>query len=474
MNNNVNTMQLFFVIAATLLLVDWTAAGKHVVNGDEPHYLIIASGIARFHTFDQKQAYEHEFTTREIAKSNPYNPHLPSNEQATPANTHALQGIHGLYSIHNVGLPLLSALPYLLGGVYAVKLAMILISSTFVTQTYRIVREDVEGEWAPALMTAAVTIPAFHLAAASQIYPDLVAGGIALFILGKIIFSNKKKHDAAEDFVVLSLLGALPWLQIKFMALSLILYATWLSTNLHRAEKRVLLKQSFVYFFLLLLLAFYNWYAFSSIFGPYQSGSLEISASSLMTLLGLHFDLNHGLFLQHPAMLISLWGMAVLWRKSRLLFFSVSLSYASIIVPNAMHPNWYGGFSFYGRFFWTGYGVLLIPATIGAIFLINKCRKIFIGLGILLIYNQLRIYTGLMSMEANLYNGSVPKGVSVFYDSDWLYQANKYQILPQFTDVATFGYLPQNWICLGSFLVLAAVAYFHVKKVGDINLKGTH
>jgi hypothetical protein len=41
--------------------------------------------------------------------------------------------------------------------------------------------------------------------------------------------------------------------------------------------------------------------------------------------------------------------------------------YASLVVPNSMHPNWYGAFSFVGRFMWAGATVILPVVLFGFI-----------------------------------------------------------------------------------------------------------
>jgi hypothetical protein len=38
---------------------------------------------------------------------------------------------------------------------------------------------------------------------------------------------------------------------------------------------------------------------------------------------------------------------------------------SSLIVPNSLHPAWYGGMSFAGRFNWPGAVVFMVPTLAG-------------------------------------------------------------------------------------------------------------
>src|SRR5262249_35411095 len=67
---------------------------------------------------------------------------------------------------------------------------------------------------------------------------------------------------------------------------------------------------------------------------------------------GLHFDEAQGLFFQQPLFVVGLLGLGPLFRRDWRLGVLLAAVYASIVVPNAMHINWYGGASFVGRFVW--------------------------------------------------------------------------------------------------------------------------
>ncbi|HWB14338.1 MAG TPA: hypothetical protein VG826_34250 [Pirellulales bacterium] len=100
----------------------------------------------------------------------------------------------------------------------------------------------------------------------------------------------------------------------------------------------------------LALLGWYNHYAFGKATGPYGNDGLEVQVNNLVVFFGLHFDQSQGIFLQQPLWLLGLIGLGPMWCASRRRFLWWILMYAATIVPNTLHPNWYGGYSFVGRF----------------------------------------------------------------------------------------------------------------------------
>ena len=126
----------------------------------------------------------------------------------------------------------------------------------------------------------------------------------------------------------------------------------------------------------------YNKFAFGSYFGPYHLwpvAGLELSETSFMTLLGLHLDQNQGFLLQNPINFIGLMGIGLLYLRDPFMAVGVSLVFFSLIVPNGLHPVWYGGWSISGRFGWSAAIVFMMP-TMYALLLAHKEQALFTGL----------------------------------------------------------------------------------------------
>jgi hypothetical protein len=419
-----------FFSLATLIL--WNAKGINIVSGDEPHYLVIASGILKHGTLEQTAPYKEEFEARKIHKYGL----APKEAQPSPENTQAVAGAHGLFSIHNIGLPLLLGLPFMFGGVVGAKLGMIFFGALVVVMAWKFSSYFSENKvhqfW--VVIAAAISLPL--LPASNQIYPDVLAGLIALTGLYWFLAMHQQRTRIHETLLAISLVF-LPWLQIKFAATCFVLVlAISAKAYFESKDPKMALRILMIAAASCIALALYNDYAFGKISGPYQSGALEISKTSLMVLLGLHFDQNQGFLIQNPINLIGILAIGWIYRFNRIFAFIWALVFLSLIVPNALHPNWYGGGSFSGRFEWAGATVFLIPTIYGLLEIGKSSEKIFRTIVAGSILLQLYFFYQYAVYGANLYNngaGTLFNAYSIFYfpiyswlpmlyDSSWAFR----------------------------------------------------
>ena len=365
---------LYFALAVTALLV-WDADDRHAVTGDEPHYLVVASAIAHDHTFENSAAYAREFRSREIYPGGLAAP----DATPTPANTHAISGPHGLYNVHNVGLPMLLALPLAAGGVLAAKLAMVALNSAIVGACWAATSLFTDRARARAWATSVAAVAAPFVFAAGQVYPDVLAGSIVLFGLCRFAALERDRR-AAPTALAAGLLAGAPWLQVKFAAVVLLIGAAlavrgYLATRSRAAVVAVAapLLTSFA------ALALYNWYAFGQVTGPYGDEAVEPGARGAMVLAGLHVDVNQGWLWQAPAWLVGVAALGALIVRRQAVGALTLAAYLVLLVPNALHPNWYGGDSLSGRFFWTAGAVLLLPTVAGLSVLERRYRPLAVA-----------------------------------------------------------------------------------------------
>jgi len=298
---------VFIVLAIYLALTlacfaRWTLENWFPVTGDEPHYLIMASGIARDGTFEQTQPYAHEFAAQEIYPG----VLAPPGTTPAPSNTHSIKSKNGLFNIHNVGLPVILALPFLAGGVIAAKLFLVLASSVLVVLAWKLAAyPGMATRHRAAAVTAAVCGLPF-MAAASQVYPDLMAGSIALIALWWIR-ERRIESRVTSDIAIAAAIAVLPWLQIKF---SLVACVACAGLTMRAIRQSHTLARSAIFTLALAAslagLASYNLYAFDNIAGPYGNGALVANTKALMVFLGLHVDQFQGLFAQNPSFLVAL------------------------------------------------------------------------------------------------------------------------------------------------------------------------
>ncbi|MDD0970029.1 MULTISPECIES: hypothetical protein [Pseudomonas] len=363
---------IYFVFSLTTLAL-WERSEVNTLTGDEPHYLVMASGIAKHHTFEQTLPYKEEFATKEIFKWGM----AAANDTPAPANTHATLGPHGLYNYHNVGLPLLLALPFVLGGIIGAKLFLIFCGALVVLVVWK-----VTGLFSPDLrhrffstLLACVSLPL--IPAANQVYPDMLGG--LLSALGLYWFyTAQQRRGLFADLLLACAIAFLPWLQIKLAATCVILILG-VSARIYQENKEYkrVLGVLLIAGISCMLLASYNYYAFGKVSGPYVGNALEISKTSFMVFLGLIFDQNQGFLFQNPVNLIGVLALGEMFRRHRQFTLVWGLVFLSLIVPNAMHPAWYGGASFSGRFGWSAQVVFYIPVVYGLLQLSATRVRVF-------------------------------------------------------------------------------------------------
>lgn len=408
---------LIYLIAALATLLLWESRSLNQVTGDEPHYLVMASGLIHDLSLEQTKPYRQEFDQKKIYKAGL----APADAIPSPLNTHAVLGPNGLFNVHNVGLPVLLAIPYALGGVIAAKIFMVLLGGLTIGALWRFPTTASENStclfW--AVIATGVSMPL--VSAASQIYPDMVAGAFALIALIHIADANN--HKADDPLITVSLaIAFLPWLQIKYSVTAVLLAALFFFKS-HSSENNR--RRGFYIFSItatsLLLLGAYNKFAFGSYYGPYHLWpvtGLEVSKTSFMTLLGLHLDQNHGFLFQNPINFIGLIGIGLLYRRDPVMASGFTLVFLSLIVPNGLHPVWYGGWSISGRFGWSAAIVFMMPTLYALLELAEKNRRLFTAVIALSLALQAYFFWLYAVLGVNTFNkapGTWSDAYSIFY-----------------------------------------------------------
>ena len=440
-------LSLYFILSLVTLMY-WHIQDKNTVTGDEPHYLIMAKSIFQHGQLEQTLAYQEEFQQRAI-----YPGELAAADAIpTPDNTHGVNGPRGMYNVHNLGLPLLLGIPLLLGGVMGAKIFLVMLNAVVVMLAWQfagLLTTDPKIRFAATLL---VSLAAPLLPAAGQVFPDLLAGSIALGGLYWLFAHQQGKTLPLTGGWMLSV-AYLPWLQIKFIPIMLILGGTMMYTTYRQTQRY---RQS-LYFSLLMLASLlalfaYYYYAFGKLSGPYpyQGASLEFSANALVVLTGLFIDQNHGFLLQHPVMWVGVFALGLLFKQYRLLAWVWTLVFLGLIVPNGLHNAWYGGYSFMGRFQWSATIVFIIPTLLGLVQLGKQKPSLFwlVMVGSLLLQGY--FYWGYTSGFIQLYN----RGPAFILDYPEFY-APVYQWLPILFKPAWAYQHPTNlswiWILLVVF-----------------------
>jgi len=350
-------LALAYLLLALGTLLIWRVRGVYLLVGDEPHYLVIAKAIGESLSFDQLQAYQSELARPVIFAQTME----PLDLTLSSPGTQTFINASGMFSVHAPGLGLLLAPAFLLGGVVGSKLMLVLIGALVIPVAWAAVGAFIQQHWARLAITGVVALGCPLLYSVGQVYPDVTAGVIVLLGLTWLLIGNGNR-PAWQSVPVAASLAFLPWLQVKFAAPAIVL--TLALAWLWRRTHRMLAGGSVVALTVSLgLLAAFNTHAYGSVTGAYVDGGLTLSPTALMVLFGLFLDQNQGLLMLNPVLWAAVPGVVLLLRRNRAYALIWLVVVASLVVPNAMHPNWYGGGSFIGRFALPASMACVIPAA---------------------------------------------------------------------------------------------------------------
>ncbi|HEX8888272.1 MAG TPA: hypothetical protein VF779_03805 [Pyrinomonadaceae bacterium] len=357
-------IQLLLIVPTLFYLtvaVYWHTHFIYALAGDEPHYLLITDSIVRDHDLRVENNYQLDTPVRHDMKIEIYNPEL------MPMH------VSNQFSKHNIGLPLLLVVPYALAGVLGAKIFMALLTGLWPLLFYKILSETTESKRWSVIIAFALTIGLPFASGGNQITPDLPAGLIVLYVAWKIFrsfYTQPEKTLSTRSVLCLgAMIAFLPWLHLRLLAPASLLLLILIYAEAKQRRTRTSGAQTSRYLIPLALfissfalLCIYNYAAFGSLLGPYDQGSLSLNPKKfLMIFFGLHWDQSQGMFMQQPLFLLGLVGIVPFVKAYGRAALLLGLLYLSLILPNAMHTAWYGGFSFVGRFGWSAAPLWVFP-----------------------------------------------------------------------------------------------------------------
>jgi hypothetical protein len=276
---------------------------------DEPHYLIIVQSIVFDHDLDLANDYAgqryHEF----------YPEALP--------DVHGIHVGNAIYSLRDMGLPVLAVIPYALAGRTGVLALICLFGALLAAQLYLLLRDLAFDKRVALLAVAATVFVHPFLTYTTQIYPDLIAAVVFVTVVRLV------RRGTATPLRNLALasafLGTLPWLTTRgwFIVVGLGLVVAYATLWPRRDLVRRLLAAALPFTALVLLLCYFNW----RLFGWFIPGAGYFLIRDQQEILsyapqsgipGLFFDRAFGLVPRAPIYLLAFLGIGALWRRRRI------------------------------------------------------------------------------------------------------------------------------------------------------------
>lgn len=359
------------VILYLTIAVYWQSKEMYTITGDEPHYLLVADSIVRDHDLRVLNNYMIDTPVQRAIKMKLYVP-----EQMA-------WHVQNEFSRHNPGLPFLLAIPYAIAGVTGAKMFMALLAGLWPFLFYKVLFQITESRLWSVILAFTLGIGLPFTAASNQIYPDLLGGAIILYltekIFGRFYGRYKQSLSLAMTLWLGALVGFLPWLHIRLLAPAILLLLAHIYSE---AKQERTAPRNHHYMFasavavcLFALLFIYNRMAFGKFMGAYGSDSVYLDLKdNLMIFLGFHWDQSQGMFIEQPLLLLGLVGVVPLIKANLRGAILLVLLYLSVLLPNAVHPAWYGGYAFTGRFFWTVVALWVFPVAFTVKYLLKRNR----------------------------------------------------------------------------------------------------
>ncbi len=438
-----------FVALSVAAMFMWRSEGLHSITGDEPHYLVIADGLLPTFELEQTGPYSREFQTRTIYPAGL----APRDATPNPDNTHAEIGPRGLFNVHNIGLPILLAVPYLFGGEIGARIAMIAMAALVVILLVRLVATTNLSPTRQFLTVLPLVVALPFVTGGTQIYPDIPAGVIMLSAI-TFLFRPRDRERRWIPLVIAIAVAYLPWLHIRFgLPMFLLLAALWWTHSRTGDWRQSALLFGAPALVSLLLLAGYNIYAFGNPSGPYSSGDVMFNRMAIMQFLGLFFDQNQGMLIQQPLHFVGGYYLVRLARERALATLTTFAVMLSVLIPNSTHWNLYGGLSFNGRFGWASSTAFLAVTVLGLAKLSASSHRATVVVLVVGVLVQLRhlvaVFIQKRLMLPHTFDGWIGT-YSVFW--------REFEtVLPHWRDYRwAFSFFP-NFAMLTMFLVLLTV-----------------
>ena len=275
---------------------------------DEPHYLIITQSLVLDHDLDLANDYA---GTRYFAF---YPEKLP--------DIHGIVVGYAIYSIRDLGLPLLSVVPFAIAGRTGVLAMLCIVGALLAAQLYLLLRDLGFARRVAFLAVAATAFVHPILTYTTQVYPDLIA---ALVFLTAARLLRRGTLSSIRDLAPTSALtGTLPWLSTRawFLAVGLGLVIAFAALRPRRELARRIVAGAVPFAVFVLALSYLNWREFG-LFMPAAGYYLLKDYQPVLVYTpwiggtGLFFDSAFGLVPRAAIYLLAFVGAAAIWRRAR-------------------------------------------------------------------------------------------------------------------------------------------------------------
>jgi hypothetical protein len=316
-------------------------------GGDEPHYLIVTQSLLADH--DLAIENNHARGDYRAYYSAPLKP------------DYRRRGSDGqIYSIHPVGLSVLIAPAFAIGGYRAASFFLALLAAIAATIAWRWARAETTSGAAALFGWLAVVTSAPYVLHSFAIFPGCAAAlGLIAGLRPRDAFTaSRPLADAVLRGIAL---GTLPWLGTNYAPMSMAALAlAWWADRERRAALVAPYTASVA-----LWLGFFWWiYGTPSPIAPYGPAHQMALANLTSGLPGLVADQEYGLLASAPVLALAVVGWWRLWRRDaagRRAALTTVVPFGSLALTTGAFELWWGGTAPPGRELVAAVPLLAVP-----------------------------------------------------------------------------------------------------------------
>ncbi|MBL8057843.1 MAG: hypothetical protein JNK29_14160 [Anaerolineales bacterium] len=326
-------------------------------TGDEPHYLLAAHSLA----FDGDLDLANNYANRDYAAFYPagfLDPHV----RVQPDGAQLLS--------HDLGLPLLIALPYAAGGRAGVLQFQVVLGALLAAQMALLGYEAAGKWWAGLLGALALALTAPLGLYTFQVYPELAGSLLFLWALRQsletpawLASASPSPHSRLKRLALGLALAALPWLSGRYAPLAALLGLVWLGRLGRRQGTRAMLQPSAGLVAAAMGISLFAYLATNYHFfgGPTPSatpagnavltGFADVDAQQIgRGLLGWWLDQHRGLLAFGPALALAFIGLPHVWQRRRWAGLALLAPAALMTLLAAAWGGFYSGWEVSAKF----------------------------------------------------------------------------------------------------------------------------
>jgi hypothetical protein len=304
-------------------------------TGDEPHYVVIIKSLAEGHLYVEGVYRD------------------PRPEWATwPYSWHAVEGPDGhFYSTHGIGLPLLAAPFYIIGGSLGLILFIPLVASLVNLSQYFACRRITGNDYVSFATVLVMGFATLVCAYSNQFFPELLMALLLLISLN-LVLKYGLTNSVQLAMGLLTGYGFLLKAGYAAIVVGLGLGLSIICIKRRRLNFVLFLVGAAVWF---AAFCFYNTTAFGNLLAvPLASGESAypqiLSSNVIFAATGLIFDRYRGLLPYSPILLLSVLGVRPLAKERPEVFALATGAFLADYVGASLFTHWWAGWSLPARY----------------------------------------------------------------------------------------------------------------------------